>query len=155
MKRILFLLTLVFSLATLAAEAQTSYYVSSLHGDVTLKQGKKATVLKLRDRLTENSQITVPASGLLVLLDVKNRRQYTINTPASGTVQSIISKKDVASKELTHTYFRYLWNKMTSRSESSVNSTYMQQYGASLRDGNEAFEDSVSASTAVPDSVCH
>lgn len=155
MKRILFLLTLVFGLTTLAAQAQTSYYVSSLHGNVTLKQGSKSTTLKLRDRLTENSQITVPASGLLVLLDVKNRRQYTINTPASGTVQTILGKSDVASKELTHTYFRYLWNKMTSRSESNVNSTYMQQYGASLRDGNEAFTDSIPAQTAAPDSVRH
>ena len=112
---ILFLTTALLCAAS--AQSYTVYTIVGTPSRVT-KQGKKP--LRLRDELTLNTVINMPADAEIELLDIKNKQQLIIKTAGSASIANFLQNKKNKSYKLTENYFRYILNRVKGNEETVV-----------------------------------
>ena len=115
-------------------QAQT-YQVYTVRGDVKCNNGLNESLATVGIVLQDNTKLTVPNGGRIVVLNETNRQLHTINGATSGTVAELLKKDDVHVLRLTDSFFSYIKSKLN-ESIATKDNSYLQSAGTSYREGD-------------------
>lgn len=110
-------ITLLLLVATTVSVSAQELVVFSVSGKVqqSTSEGKKD--LKVSDKLTPNTTITIPYDASVRLVDQANRKQYVIKTQGTSTVKALMEQKGTNVVELTQRFADYMVAQMTGASK--------------------------------------
>lgn len=80
-----------------------------------------------------NSLLTISDNSKVILLDLKNKRLYTIQAPANDKVEKLLPKG--TAKDISEAYFQYITSKLLSSDEEEQRQA-MPRAATSFRDGD-------------------
>lgn len=154
MKRLLFLLLLLFfPLSVLLVHAQ-QYDVYSVRGEVNVRCGKQKTALRRGQTVARDAVLSISSGGRLQLLDRQSSRMFEIVRPCSGTVEALVAGGTASVKTVSARYLRYLVAQLLRQRADADDRDYMARSAQAYREGDSLFVGTDSVPCVCPaDSV--
>lgn len=143
-------LTFIFFTSFIFGITAQNYDVYSVRGDVKCIEGRIKKSLKLREKITETQVISIPSSGMIMLLDADNKKLYTINKPYTGTVKNLIESNNVSVKLLSNQYLKYLLSQLKGKNSITTESTHMQHTASAYREADSLLIETDTNSIELP-----
>lgn len=130
------MLMLLFISASAIDGAAQDYDVYSVRGEVKLIRGRSKSPIKLRDKITDEQIVSVPQSGMIMLLDKTGKKLYTINQPCTGKLKSLLAEDKASVKNLSNQYLKYLLAQLKGKGSIMTETAYMQRTASAYRDAD-------------------
>lgn len=150
LRKKLLLTFFLFAAFALGMTAQ-SYDVYSVRGDVKRIEGRVKQPVKLREKIDETQVVSIPQSGMIMLLDAGSKKLYTINKPCTGTVKTLIGSENVSIKNLSNQYLKYLLAQLKGKGSITTETAYMQRTASAYRDADSLLITVDSTSVELPE----
>lgn len=141
------LLLAAFAVETAAQE----YDVYSVRGEVKLIAGRAKQPVKLRDKITDTHIVSIPQSGMIMLLDKEGKKLYTINKPCTGKVKALLTGDKVSVKTLSNQYLKYLLAQLRGKGSIMTETAYMQRTASAYRDADSLL---IATDSAAAEQIC-
>lgn len=130
------MLMLLFLTASAIDSAAQDYDVYSVRGEVKLIRGRSKSPIKLRDKITDEQIVSIPQSGMIMLLDKTGKKLYTINRPCTGKVKTLLTEDKASVKNLSNQYLKYLLAQLKGKGSIMTETAYMQRTASAYRDAD-------------------
>ena len=91
--------------------------VSRISGKVSIVAGNKTENIKVKQKLSYDTQLEVGYEGMLDLIDPENMQRITIKSPGRGTIRSLAANEGNSVTTLTRKYLSYIQNQFSTNSK--------------------------------------
>lgn len=124
-------------------------YVYSITGKVKEVKGRMSAELNVRQTVTMKSVLNMAKGSQIVLIDPENKKQYTLSSVGTSSVQRLIARSDKSTKDLKDMYLAFLMKQLSGKGVLTSQKAVDGGYASIERD----MDDSVFIDMEIPDSA--
>ena len=97
-------------------------------GNAKLVRGKSSSTIAIRQKLNNESIVSLSAGDKIVLIDQRAKKQYTLSAKGTFSVEKLIANSNNSVKSLSDMYLSYLMKQINGKgvltSKTAVDDTF-------------------------------